>query len=293
MTRLIGLTATLVLLGTHGCSDDGAPTPDAALDAAASDTTMDSGADSGADADSADADSGGPQKPCALDYDCPAGQKCLLGLCEPFVPQCKEKKDCQQDEVCLEGLCLQTGTSPLIGAVIFNEVLADGSTNGDANGDGSSDAVEDEFVELVNVGNKAVDLSGWTLVEADWGTALPRHTFAANTVLQPLGVIVLFGGGNPPSSSSGVQYLVVNAKDPGIPFGLDLDDGGDLVKLLDAKGLTVAVFPFGNKGGAPAASDTSLTRDPDLTGSITPHTQAAKAAGAVFSPGTRVDGTKL
>ena len=173
--------------------------------------------------------------------------------------------------------------------MIFNEVLTDGTTNEDANGDGTIDAMEDEFVELVNVSGAPVDMTGWILAEKDWDIHLPRHTFAAT--LSPNMAAVVFGGGDAPDSTATVIYATSNAQDPGIPYGLDLDDAGDRMVLLDSNGLFVDEFTYGDQGGAPAASDESLTRDPDLTGDFTPHTQAQNAAGAIFSPGARVDGS--
>lgn len=180
-------------------------------------------------------------------------------------------------------------SSPHFGAVIFNEVLTDGTTNEDANQDGTIDAMEDEFVELVNVSGSAVDMSGWILAEKDWDIHLPRHTFAVT--LNPNMAAVVFGGGDAPDSTASVIYATSNAQDPGIPYGLDLDDAGDRMVLLDANGLFVDDFTYGDQGGTPAASDESLTRDPDLTGDFTPHTQATNASGAIFSPGTRTDGS--
>lgn len=182
-------------------------------------------------------------------------------------------------------------SSPHFGAVIFNEVLTDGTTNEDANGDGTIDAMEDEFVELVNVSGSAVDMTGWTLSEKDWDIHLPRHTFAAGTAPGPNVAVIIFGGGDPPDSTASILYSASNAQDPGIPYGLDLDDAGDKVVLLDANGLFVDEFTYGDQGGPTAASDESLTRDPDLTGTFTPHTQVTNASGAIFSPGTRTDGS--
>jgi hypothetical protein len=184
-------------------------------------------------------------------------------------------------------------SSPHIGKIIFNEVLTDGTTNEDANGDGTIDAMEDEFVELVNVSGAAVDMTGWTLSERDWDINLPRHTFAAGTNPGPDLAIVVFGGGDPPDPTAAVIFTASNAQDPGIPYGLDLDDSGDRMVLLDANGLFVDEFTYGDQGGPTAASDESLTRDPDLTGDFTPHTQAQNASGAIFSPGTRVDGAEF
>ena len=181
--------------------------------------------------------------------------------------------------------------SPYYQDVIFNEILSDGTADDDANGDGTIDAMEDEFVELVNVSGAAVDISGWRLVETDWGVFLPRHTFAASSQLDPGDAVVVFGGGDPPASTATVLHLPSNAQDPGTAYGLDLDNDGDRISLVDADGLLVDVFSYGDEGGITATNDESMTRDPDLTGEFEPHTGASGGAGAVFSPGTRVDGT--
>lgn len=228
---------------------------------------------------------------CELDYDCQPGQSCILGWCQPFIMECGGDMDCMDDEICVEGVCLGQGMSPMVGKVLFNEVLTDGNTDGDPNQDGTKDPVEDEFVELVNVSNETLDLSGWMVVESDWEEWLPRYTFPQGTTLAPLGAVVLFGGGNAPESTDAVFYDISNAEDPGIPYGLDLDDSGDLVRLVDKDFLTVAALAYGDEGGNPAVSDESLTRDPDLTGTFAPHTFAENADGAIFSPGTRVDGS--
>ena len=230
-------------------------------------------------------------QPCELDYDCEQGESCTLGFCQDFVPECDGEIDCPEGETCLEGVCLEEGMSPLVGKIAFNEVLADGNTDGDPNEDGTKDPTEDEFVELVNVSNATVDLSGWMLVESDWEEWLPRYTFPEGTTLEPMGAVVLFGGGDAPESTDAIYYDASNAEDPGIPYGLDLDDSGDLVRLLDTELLMVAAFAYGDAGGNPGVSDESMTRDPDLTGTFIPHSFADGADGAIFSPGFRVDGT--
>jgi hypothetical protein len=294
---LFGLSCAILMMvagcnGDNGVDDSGINDADAGIDAG-----DDAGIDAGDDAGTADGDQEGDQGgeeeplPCQLDYDCPTGQVCRLGFCQPFEPECQLDDDCPGEEVCLEQICLEPGLSPHRGAIIFNEVLTDGDTDEDANGDGSIDSLQDEFIELVHVGNQDIDIDGWTLVDTDWGEFLPRHTFAAGTTLSPLDAVVVFGGGDPPDSTGTVTYLASNAQDPGDPYGLDLDDGGDLIQLMDENGLTVAVFAYGDEGGTPAVSDQSATRSPDLTGAFEAHSGATGAASAIFSPGTRVDGT--
>ncbi|HYO73331.1 MAG TPA: lamin tail domain-containing protein, partial [Archangium sp.] len=75
--------------------------------------------------------------------------------------------------------------------VILNEMLA--------NEPGSS--TDGEFVELVNVGGTAVDISGWKLWDAD----LARHTFASGTSIGPGKALVVF------ASASAIPAGLTNA----------------------------------------------------------------------------------
>lgn len=237
----------------------------------------------------AETDGGDIPTSCDLDLDCPADTFCKAGLCQAS-PECADDGDCPEDlESCVDGKCLADGISPFSGAVRINELLSDGTTDEDANQDGSVDSMEDEFIEVVVVSNASVDVSGWIIAEKDWDVWLPRHTFPQDTVLSPLTAAVVFGGGDAPESTDSVLFMLANNADPGTPYGLDLNDDGDEVRLLDAEGLLVDIVVYGE---APLpASDQSLTRSPDLTGAWTPHLDATGAAGAVFSPGTRVDGS--
>lgn len=181
--------------------------------------------------------------------------------------------------------------SPMFGAIVFNEVLTDGTAEGDPNGDGDANPVEDQFVELVSTGG-SVDMSGFTLVEQDLPD-LPRHTFAGGFVLSAGHAVVVFGGGDAPDATATTTFFVANAADPGLPFGLHLSTPADTMWLLDAGGAVVARFCVGGDGecALDAASDESLTRDPDVTGAFVPHREATGSGGEAFSVGTRVDGS--
>lgn len=163
--------------------------------------------------------------------------------------------------------------------VVINEIHADPASGsaGDANGDGTRSSSQDEFVELVNVGGSAVDLSGWQISDA----VKVRHTFAAGTTLDPGKFVVVFGGGSP----TGIPGQVVTASEG----SLGLNNGGDTVTLLDDGGNTQDAHTYGSEGG----DDQSLTRDPDGTGDFVKHTEAPGAGGARFSPGTTVDGQTM
>ncbi|MDY7097662.1 MAG: lamin tail domain-containing protein, partial [Pseudomonadota bacterium] len=192
-----------------------------------------------------------------------------------------------------------TGTST---SIVINEIHYDvgfsstDPTPFDANRDGTRSASEDEFVEIVNTTSAAINISGWTLSDDDGGD----FVFPAGTTLQPGQALVLFGGGNPPGDvgngmpNSFFGGALVFVDDGSIGSGLS--NSGDLIELRDAMGQIVDSVGYENAGAsgmtdAGSADDESVVRDPDLTGSFVAHSAATDAAGALFSPGTQVDGS--
>ena len=169
---------------------------------------------------------------------------------------------------------------PWLGFLI-NEVLYDPESDltGDANGDGIRDPNEDEFIEFYNSGPE-LDLSGYTVSDA----SSLRHTFPTGTVLQPNGVLVLFGGGTPTGSFGGA--LVQTASEGQI----NMSNSGDLVTLADASGNVVLTFDVEPLSNNP---NESYTRNPDLTGGFEQHASVPEANGALFSPGTKLDGSSF
>lgn len=162
--------------------------------------------------------------------------------------------------------------------MVINEIFADPAADlsGDANGDGTRDSTDDEFVELVNDGAVSVDLSGWRLSDG----AGVKHTFSDGAVVPPGAAVVIFGGGIPSGSFGGALVFVAT--------GLGLNNTGDTVTLNDGS-VDVASYSYGSEGNG----DESLTRDLDVTGAFVPHSTASGSNGALFSPGTRVDGTSF
>ena len=164
---------------------------------------------------------------------------------------------------------------------IINELLADPAADlpGDANGDGTREATQDEFVELVNNTGAAVDISGWTIAD---GNSV-RHTFEAGTVVANQCAALVFGGGNP----TGIfGNAVVQTASTG---ALGLNNGGDSI-VIDGGGLVQASTNYGGEGG----NNQSLTLEPDITGAAyVQHSTAAASAGALFSPGTQIDGSQF
>lgn len=166
------------------------------------------------------------------------------------------------------------------GGFVINEIHADPDTVfGDANADGSPDSLEDEFVEIVNVSTVSIDLAGWTIRDA--GTL--RHIFPTSSVILPGCSLVVFGGGAPQGTFGNSLVQVASTG------SLGLNDRGDMVYLYNANGDLITVYTY----GVEANDNQSITRSPDIYGEepLIKHSLAEGANGALFSPGTHVNGT--
>lgn len=97
--------------------------------------------------------------------------------------------------------CTQ-GSTPTTSLVFLNEVLEHEPRDLPLADGGYGPDYAKEFVELVNQGPGAADLSGWTLSDS----SAIRHVFASGTILGPGHAVVVFGGasGIPPGLSNAV-----------------------------------------------------------------------------------------
>ncbi|MDH3253495.1 MAG: lamin tail domain-containing protein, partial [Acidobacteriota bacterium] len=174
------------------------------------------------------------------------------------------------------------GPPPPASSWVINEIHADpaGDISGDANGDGIRDGTDDEFVELVNAGAADLDISGWTLAD---GFSV-RHTFPAGSIVPAGCSVVVFGGGVPTGRFG--NSLVQTASGG----SLGLNNSGDSLTLSDGVA-DAATANYGSEGG----DNQSLTLDPDIVGSLpfVKHSEATGSGGALFSPGTRIDGDQF
>ncbi len=171
---------------------------------------------------------------------------------------------------------------------VINEIHADPAADsnctafglpagcGDANGDGVRNSSDDEFVEIYNATGVDQDISGWTIADG-FGV---RHTFPANTIIPADCVALVFGG----SAIGQFGGAVAQGASTG---ALGFNNSGDTITVATDLAAVVAAQSYGSEGG----NNQSLTRSPDIGGPFTAHTTAAGSLGAVFSPGTRVDGT--
>lgn len=177
------------------------------------------------------------------------------------------------------------------GDLVVNELLADVPSGGDPNGDGASDDVEDEFLELANVSDVTVDLSGVAIVETDFPT-LPRHTFPSGTVLRAGEAVVVFGGGAVSRlSEANVQFFVADNEDHSLQYGLSLRNAGEAVEIVAADGRTIASIGYGDSGAEDAVQDASLVLSPDVWGTRYADHSGVSGSTGDYSPGTWADGT--
>jgi len=165
--------------------------------------------------------------------------------------------------------------------ILINEVLYDPPNDlpGDANGDGTREPQEDEFIEFYNYGSD-LDISGWSVHD----NAEERHIFPEGTVIPAGGVLVLFGGGTPTGTFGG---SIVQVASEGI---LNLNNSGDFITVYDSNNISVLTFDVEPLSNNP---NESYTRNPDITGEFEQHAGIPEANGALFSPGTRVDGSNF
>jgi len=156
-----------------------------------------------------------------------------------------------------------TAVAPGPGTVVLNEILA--------NEPGGT--VAQEFVELVNVGGAAVDLSGWTVSD---GTST-RHVFSSGTSLGAGAAVVVFGGasGIPSGLTNGVAASTGS---------LSLGNSGDTVTVKSSTGTVVNTFTYGSS--LSGTDGVSMNRSPDWSssGSFVLHTSISAAS---TSPGVR------
>ncbi len=169
---------------------------------------------------------------------------------------------------------------PASAVIIINEFLADPPSGvaGDANQDGVTSSSRDEFVELLNIGDQEIDISSWILRDG----ISARHVFEANTIVEPLKFIVVFGGGTP--NLPGVNWQISSSG------SLSLNNSGDTISLLDTSDALMDQVVYGSEAG----NNQSLTRFPEGEASaFTLHAALLESQNTSFSPGASLTGEPL
>jgi hypothetical protein len=170
-------------------------------------------------------------------------------------------------------------------SLVLNEILYDppSGMDGDANQDGVRDANEDEFIELVNVSNQSLDISGYEFYDAtNLAQGMPNHVVPPGTILSANSAYVLFGGGSPPMNLW--VNTIVHVASAAV---LNLNNSSDTLTIKDEIGNTLIVFDVEALSNNP---DESYSRIPDICGDFVQHNSLSNG---LFSPGTKVDGTSF
>ena len=166
---------------------------------------------------------------------------------------------------------------PNQGELLINEFLADPPEEGDANCDGIRDGRNDEFIEIVNVSNESLDLSGVTVSDEN----SVRFTFPDGSSINPGKVAVIFGGGEPDCTiwTSDVQVFASY---------LALNNDGDTISISDNTDNIISQVTYTEED----IDGQSLTLDPDMNRfeNYSLHSEAHNSGGDLFSPGTCIDG---
>ena len=202
--------------------------------------------------------------------------------------------------------------SPFAARLLVNEFLVDPPVDepGDANADGVRHAQEDEFVELTNISDEPLDLTGWEVGDDE----RINFTFPDGYVLPSRAFVVIFGGGdltNVPGYDPDPMLTRVFASDS---VGNGLANGGDYIVITSPDGnedmyvaynsktdtgppTTDAVFgidfEYAVNVHAPADEDVALTRSPDGNTNVPdPFVAHNTVSSALFSPGTTISGAE-
>lgn len=170
-------------------------------------------------------------------------------------------------------------SAPVAGDLVLNEFMA-ADNLADTNCDMSTTDTVDEFVELVNVSNKTLDLTGVTIAESNG----VRFTFApaatGSMTLEPGKAVVVWGGGAP--ACPGVTNWFV------APNGLALTDAGDTITVATGDTVPVQLLTY----TYPAATILiSSNLSPDVTGTVYALHNAVTGAVGNFTPGKRANNT--
>ncbi len=188
------------------------------------------------------------------------------------------------------GATVMTAVPPVAGDLVINEVMT-ADNLADTNCDTLTNMSNDEFVELVNVSNKLLDLTGITIRDNMPTAGVIRFTFGAvgnlgtgTLTLAPGKAVTVWAGGTPMCAG------VTNWFTPAVAAQgtLGLNDAAELVTVMsaDATPVQLAAATFGQ-----ATLQVSFNLSPDVTGTTYALHNAVTGAVGNFSPGKKADGT--
>ena len=171
-------------------------------------------------------------------------------------------------------------------SLLLNEILYDPNNSGlegDANGDGVYVHDEDEFIELVNVSNENIDISGYEFYDNEnLALGMPNHVVPPATVILPQKAYVVFGGGNPTGDFGNATVHTASAS------AFNLNNSNDTLTIKNDIGEDIIYFYINSN--VSANPDESYNRSPDLN-FCDDFVQHSIISNALFSPGSKNDGS--
>lgn len=178
---------------------------------------------------------------------------------------------------------LQTIVKPIFGDIVINELLIapPAELSGDSNGDGIRSSSEDEFIEIVNISNKDLDISN--IIITDLNKTI--FTFPPNTVLRSHKTVVIFGGGTP-NGIFGDANIYVSEN------GLSLNNSGDVISIKDENNNIIYDFIY-DDSFLQSLGSAVLFPELNMTKTYSNHKTVCTQldCNQLFSPGTKADGT--
>jgi len=197
--------------------------------------------------------------------------------------------------------------APTENSLIINELLpkppsiGDNGIGGDANGDGIKDGTQDEFIEIVNISDKIIDLTGVYLTDSKTTDNIIAK-FPDNLRLRPNKAIVIFGGGNPTGDFGGSTVITTTYP------SLSLNNSGDIITINYDNGTPenlnddIAIYSmlyddsFANlQGSAVLYPELGLGNEMSYRHHCDPTVEMpdGECSGTYFSPGTKTDGSNF
>ncbi|HSD91184.1 MAG TPA: lamin tail domain-containing protein, partial [Kofleriaceae bacterium] len=185
--------------------------------------------------------------------------------------------DASEPSVCTQDPGTGTAVAPSPGDLVINEYMAADNAS-DTNCDGKTTGTDDEFVELVNVSSKTLDMTGVTVADS----VIVRHVFGAKTVA-PGKAIVVWNNGTPMCTGVGPEMWEIASTGQ-----LGLNDAGDTITVAtaDATPVTLATLTY-----TTATANVSNNLSPDVTGTTYALHNAVSGAVGDYSPGKKANGT--
>ncbi len=196
------------------------------------------------------------------------------------------------------------GASSSVLDLKLNEVFPNPGTttaNGDSNGDAAAVEPQDEFVEIVNVSNAYIDMTGCIVHDATTITASNPAWFTFNlpagqrhlALIAPGRAILIFGGGAPSAARRAAGRTKVHAGAAGTnPSSSRFNNGSSSSPpgtVVDTVRVTLASTNLMLENYVePVPNGASITRNPDVTGALVDHSTVTP--GTNFTPGTKVGG---